>query len=559
MGKIFDYLNWRRQSSRITLDLDEIFLDSRNLPSFDNQQFEGRIEKPISKQAIWGTIGTFLIICLVFAGRIGFIQVVEGKDYATRSNQNRLRHTLVFADRGIIYDRTGEALAWNNPKREYIESGGFAHVLGYIGYPNELELKDGDFNPKEYIGKNGVENTFNSILMGERGVRIEEVDASGRVESDHVSKVPTPGESITLSIDARVQAKLYEIISEVATSNGFKGGAAVLMNVETGEVLSLVSFPEFDMNVMAAGKDRVLINEYVTNPDNPFLNRVVSGLYSPGSTIKPYLGLAALVENIISPTKTIYSSGRLVVPNPYFPDQPSIFNDNKAHGAVDLRRALAVSSNVYFYTIGGGAGGQPGLGISRIEKYSRLAGFGAPTGIELNVEAAGVIPNPEWKAKTFNGEPWRLGDTYHTSIGQYGYLVTPLQVVRAVSYLANNGRLLQPTLVARAEPKVINQSNFSATHFKVIQEAMRQTVTNGTALVLNSPAVEVAAKSGTAEVDASKRYVNAWISGYFPYGRPRYAFVVVMEQGPRGVSAGGGVVMRRLIDWMVIYTPEYLN
>ncbi len=550
-------IHWWRYSK--ALDPDEIFLDSRNLPSFNTQQFEGMIEKPIAKQAIVAMSAIFIAIVLIFLVRVGFLQLVEGDDFTKRGNENRLRQTLVFADRGVIYDRHGVPLAWNDPDRRYIEEAGFAHVLGYIGFPNKIELKEKDFDPKEYMGKSGIENTFNDILMGEKGVKIEEVNAGGQIETDHIVKVAKSGESVTISIDARVQAELYRVIKEIASAHGFKGAAAVIMDVKTGEMLALVSYPEFDSNIMAAGKDTVAIKNFLSDPNNLFLNRPVSGLYTPGSTIKPYLGLAALAENIISPTKTIISTGQLIVPNPYFPDKPSIFPDNKAHGAVDMRRALAVSSNVYFYTIGGGFGSQPGLGIKRIEKYSRLLGFGAPTGIELNAEAAGVIPSPAWKEKVFPGEPWRLGDTYHMAIGQYGYLVTPLQVARAAGAIGNGGLVLKPTLVARPKsPAIERRLDIPGSDFVVIREGMRQTVTGGTGIVLNTPNVNVAAKSGTAQVVAKTR-INAWISGFWPYENPRYSFVVVMESGPLTTNAGGGMVMRRLLDWMAIYTPEYLE
>ncbi len=547
-----------KKRSRV-LDPDEIFLDSRNLPSFNTQQFEGMIERPISKQSLMFASVVFLIVGLIFAGRIGFLQVIQGGSFALRSNQNRLHHTLVFADRGIIYDRNGIQLAWNDPDRKYIKSEGFSHILGYIGFPTEIELKEKDFDPKEYMGKSGVENTFNDVLMGEKGVKIEEVDARGKIESDHVLKVAKPGDSVTISIDSRVQAELYRIIKEIAFDHGFTGAAAVVMDIKTGELIALASYPEFDSNIMATGKDRATINKFLNDSGNLFLNRPVSGLYTPGSTIKPYIGLAALAENIISPSKTIFSSGRLVVPNPYFPDKPSIFPDNKAHGAVDMRRALAVSSNVYFYTIGGGFGSQTGLGIKKIDQYSQLFGFGEVTGIELNAEAAGVVPSPAWKEKVFPGEPWRLGNTYHTSIGQYGYLVTPLQVARAAAMIASGGKVLKPTLIARPKTNTIERTlKIDQADFQVIQEGMRQTVTNGTGIVLNTPNVKVAAKSGTAQV-ASETRINAWISGYFPYDNPRYSFTVVMESGPLTTNAGGGMVMRRLLDWMAIYTPEYLR
>ena len=555
---IFNF--WQRRKRLEVLDPDEIFLDSGNLPSFDTNQLEGKLEKPISKGILTGSFVFFLVAGLLFMGRIGFIQVVEGEELRTRSNQNKLRYTLVFADRGVIYDRNNKSLAWNNPSREYITDPGFAHVLGYIGLPNKIELESADFNHQEYIGKNGVENTFNDILMGQRGIKIEETDASGNTESDHVLQNPEPGKSINLSIDARIQTKLFSIIQNVARDNDFAGGAAAIMDIHTGEVISLISYPEYDPNILAQGKDRTSINQFINNPDKPFLNRVISGLYTPGSIVKPFVALAALHENLISPNKVIYTDGTLVIPNRYFPDKPTTYRDWKNLGPVDMREALAMSSNIYFFHIGGGYNNQPGLGITKINTYSHLFGLGEKTNIELNNESVGVIPNPEWKKKNYEDGDWRLGDTFLTSIGQYGYLITPIEMLRSVAFIANNGLLIEPTLLAKPkEPEIVRQSDIDRKHFKVVQEGMRQVVTNGTGGVLNTPHVKVAAKSGTAEIDATKNRVNAWITGFFPYDNPRYSFVVVLESGRYGGSAGGGVVMRQLFDWMAYETPEYFE
>ena len=549
-----------KKSQKHFLDLDEVFLDSENLSSFDTGQFEDTLERPITKKAIFGIMATFVLISVIFAGRIGFIQVVEGGDFADRSNNNRLRYTHVFADRGIIYDRNNKPLAWNEPERQYIADEGFAHVLGYIGYPNQIELESSEFDPKEYIGKNGVENTFNDILMGQRGIKIEEISATGVIESDHILQTSEPGDSIKLSIDARLQKELFSILKQVATEAGYTGGAVAIMDVESGEVISLVSFPEYDSNILASGDDRSAITKFLTDESKPFLNRVVSGLYTPGSIVKPFVGLAALNENLINPNKIITTRGVLEVPNPYYPDKPSIYRDWKNLGPVNMRQALALSSNIYFIHVGGGFGSQPGLGISKINEYTHLFGLGQKTGIELNAEAQGVIPNPEWKAKTFDGEPWRLGDTYLTSIGQYGYLITPLQMLRSIGMIANGGKLVDPTLIAdRKEPKVERVIDISPEDFAVIRGGMRDVVTSGTGAVLNMKNLAVAAKSGTAEIDASKRYINSWITGFFPYEKPKYSFVVVLEQGPYGAGSGGGVVMRRFFDWLAVNAPEYID
>ncbi|KKW11684.1 MAG: Cell division protein ftsi/penicillin-binding protein 2 [Parcubacteria group bacterium GW2011_GWA2_49_9] len=255
------------------------------------------------------------------------------------------------------------------------------------------------------------------------------------------------------------------------------------------------------------------------------------------------------------------STGSLSVPNPFDPKKPTIFNDWKAHGAVDMRRALAVSSDVYFYEIGGGFEDQKGLGIATIEKYMRMFGFGSvPPGSDMFGEA-GVIPNPEWKKANFNGDGWRLGNTYHTAIGQYGFQVTPLQVVRAIAAVANGGKLLEPRLVEEKDvPPAYSVLPIQTSSFQIVREGMRDAVTEGgTAAGLFIPQVAVSAKTGTAELGTRKQFVNSWVVGFFPYEKPRYAFAVIMERGPHDNTVGGLYVMRELLEWMSVYTPEYLR
>lgn len=553
---------FRRSRNTHYIDPDEIFLDSRNLPSFNTQQFEGRIESPISKRAVYLIALFFLVIGLIFTYRVGVIQVVRGGEFAKRSDDNKLNHTPVFPDRGIVYDRKGVELVWNDGGRKYIDKPGFGHLLGFVGYPTEAQIKEFKYDPKQPVGRDGVEESFNDDLSGEPGLRIEEVNAKGQVESDHVLKEAVPGKSINLSIDARLQEGMYKSIKDLAIQQNFKGGAGVIMDLKTGEVLALTSYPEYDPNVIVSGKDRATIRAYGTDPDNPFLNRAISGRYTPGSTVKPILAMGALSEKTIDPNKFFFTNGKLTLPNPYDPEHPSIFPDNADHGSVDMRKGIAVSSNVYFYILGGGFRDQKGLGIYNIEKYMRLFGLGEKTGINLGGEVDGIIPNPEWKAKTFNGEQWRIGDTYHTSIGQYGVQVTLLQVLRAFAALATDGDIIVPTVLkqeANYTVKPARQLNLNPKDFQVVHEGMRMTVINGTALILNTPEIKLAVKSGSAEIDAGKRYVNSWLSGYWPYDNPRYAFSIVMEQGPRNVTSGAGRVMRNFVDYIKIYAPEYLD
>ncbi|MFH1308406.1 MAG: penicillin-binding transpeptidase domain-containing protein, partial [Patescibacteria group bacterium] len=341
----------------------------------------------------------------------------------------------------------------------------------------------------------------------------------------------------------------------------FQGGAGVIMNINNGEILSLVSYPEYDSQVLTNGEDREKITQFLNDQRKPFLNRAISGLYAPGSIIKPLIAVAALNENVITPEKQILSTGSISIPNPYFPDKFSVFKDWKAHGWVDMRHALAISSDVYFYEVGGGFENQKGLGISKIEKYAKLFGFGGYTSIDLLGEKNGIVPNPELHKETNPEDPvWRVGDTYNASIGQGNFQVTPIQMAVLVSSIANNGKLLKPHLKKDSETVVLkDNSNIPQNYYQVVKEGMRMSVTEGTASALYIAPVKIAAKTGTAEVGGAKKYVNSWVIGFFPYENPKYAFAVVMEKGPYANLVGASAVMRQFFDWVSIYTPEYLK
>jgi penicillin-binding protein 2 len=226
-----------------------------------------------------------------------------------------------------------------------------------------------------------------------------------------------------------------------------------------------------------------------------------------------------------------------------------------------MREAIAVSSNIYFYQVGGGFEDQPGLGIDNIVDYSKAFGLSTKTGIKGLREASGVIPTPAWKEANFADGTWRLGDTYNTAIGQYGYQITPLQITRGIAGIASSGRLPTPTLrkndTAESEPVGMD---IDSTAYRVVQQGMRRAVTSeqGTAHNLDVDYTGVAAKTGTAELGGDKSGVNSWITGYFPYQDPEYAFTVVMEEGPRSNVVGGLYVMRQLLDWMERENIEYL-
>lgn len=554
MARVRDILGRRKRYS--ALEPDEIFMDAENVMSFDTTQLEGRIERPLSER----TYRTFLLVAVLIGALVLaetlYLTVIDGPFYAAWAEDNRLQHDSLIAERGLITDRTGIKLATNTAGassteatalyRSYPYGEATAHLVGYVSYPKRDT--SGVWYQDETVGIAGVEALYNDRLRGENGTIIQEINASGNVVSGSELHAPVPGQDIVLSIDAGLQQKLYDVIKERVDAS-FIGGAGALMDIETGELYALVSYPSFDPEVMSLGEERETIAAYARDERAPFVDRGVSGLYTPGSIIKPFIAAAALEEAVVTPEKTFYSDGKLVVPNPFNPDKPSIFRDWRAHGTVDMRRAIAVSSDVYFYIVGGGFESQRGLGISNINTYARMFGFGEATGFPLEEEPEGVVPSPEWKTETFDESVWRVGDTYNTSIGQYGWQVTLLQSVRATAALANGGRLYTPTIL-KGEPMAYDTIQIAPEHLRVAQEGMRKAVTEGTATALSIEGLRVAGKTGTAETGARKEFINSLVIGYFPYEKPRFAFAVILERAKAGTPVGAPATTRPVLEWI---------
>ncbi|HVU79782.1 MAG TPA: penicillin-binding transpeptidase domain-containing protein [Candidatus Paceibacterota bacterium] len=553
----------RRKKLAQEIAPDEIFLDSSNLPQFDTEHMEGRIERPLGQRSAL-FIGTVVaLLMLVYTGRAIDLQFVNGAAYAKQAAENQLSEQLLFADRGIIADRKGRDLAYNTresvdddfAERAYAPYRGLAHAVGYTKAP----AKDaaGFYFRMSYEGVDGMERALNAALSGQNGIMLSETDAKGAPVSKSVKVEPVPGARVMLSLDAEVTQGLYDAIAHVADQSHFQGGSGVLMDVRTGEIIALTSYPEYSIEALSHG-DQAALDALNSDKRQPFLNRAVNGLYAPGSIVKPFMGVAALEEGVISEHKQILSTGSISLPNPYNPDLPSVFKDWRVNGLTDVREAIAVSSDIYFYEVGGGYKDQPGLGIDRIDKYLRLFGFGSPTGIAGFKEPAGNIPTPAWKEATFDGDPWRIGDTYHTAIGQYGTQVTPLQAVRAVAALANDGTMLTPTLLMGATPQK-SELKLDPHPLQVAREGMRLGVTDGIATAVNVPYVEVAAKTGTAQIGVKNEYLNSWMVGFFPYEHPRYAYAIVLERGPAGTLVGASAATRAFLDWIHEHAPEYLQ
>ena len=575
MNKIIQKIkSKRRKKTNSFIEPDEIFLDSKNLPDFDTQQFEGQISKPISRNSMIAIEFVFCLLVLLFGVRLYILQIKNGDSYSIMSKNNSLNIEPIFAPRGNIYDRNDVLLAWNNTAtddtpwgaRVYTSNPGFSHVLGYVGYPAKDSY--GNFWQTNILGRDGVEKKYNDILSGINGSNIVEKDIKGQVQGGSIVNQPIAGKNVTLTIDSRLQAKMYELLSTYIKLANFRSGSAVMMDSRNGDIITMTNFPEYNSNIMSSGSDHQTISMYLTSSLTPLLNRAVSGMFTPGSVVKPYIGLEALKENVVTPTTQICSCGSITVPNPYDPAHPGIFKDyNPNNGWVDIRHAIAVSSNIFFMEVSGGYKSQKGIGITNLGKALERFGLTEKTGVDLSNEKSGVVPSPEWKAKKFSGEPWRVGDTYNTAIGQYGVQVTPLEMVRAVGALSQNGVFVTPHVfktdsVDSTEDSFVSQSktvtDISPDEYSVIKEGMRLGATVGTGKMFASLPFDVASKTGTAQVGPNGTFVNGWVNAFFPYENPHYVIVVMLEHGTQNIGTATRIAYD-FLDWVRINAPEYVN
>lgn len=442
--------------------------------------------------------------------------------------------------------------------RRYGESSLLSHLLGYLGKMTEEEIGNNpDYSPTEYIGKSGLELSYERTLRGRPGTVEVEVDSMGNPKKETVAATPQAGKNLILSVDLELEKKIYEALESALTRLNASQAAAVALDPQTGDVLALVSVPGFDANLFAKGISFADYQAIAKDPLKPLFNRAIAGTYPSGSLIKPLLAAAALQEGVVTPNKTILSTGGIVIRNQYSDEIAYTFNDWKigGHGAVNMIKALAESVNTYFYTIGGGYGDVKGLGLERIKRYAELFGWGTILGIDVPGEKAGLIPDEEWK-KNVKGERWYVGDTYNISIGQGDVAITPLQVSAAVAAIANNGTLYQPKLVKKiieqqriieeVEPRAIRNGFISAANLEVVRRGMREAVVSGSSRALFDLPVKAAGKTGTAQFKKDK--THAWFSGFAPYENPEIVITVLIEEGGEGSSAAVPVA-KEVLQW----------
>lgn len=497
----------------------------------------------------------------VYEAKLEYVSAVAGLDKEEVRKQIAAMDQGSYQVRSIAQDITKDAalvligksselkgfVVENNPIREYKDPLVFSHVVGYTGKINQEELderKDRDYLLNDYIGKTGIEVEYEQYLRGIYGQRQNEIDATG-IFKKKLAEVPSqPGSNLKLNIDYDLQKKIYDSMVEIMARGKSKKGAAVATNPKTGEVLALVSLPGYDGNQFAHGITSKEYSSLVTDPNIPLLNRVISGTYAPGSTVKPMLGLAALTEGVVKPETKIVDDGVIRV------GAFTYYGYNRSGlGVMDLYSAIARSSDIYFYTIGGGRAGLDiqGLGPDKLAEWYRKFSLGQTLGIDLPQEKPGLVPDPAWKQKTV-GEQWYLGNTYHYSIGQGDLLVTPLQVNSWTSTLANGGKIMKPYILDQvigkngritfqSKSEVLNDNFLDPISVKVVQNAMRQTITAGSAQSLKNLPMQVAGKTGSAQyLNGNLSATHAWFTSYAPFEDPQIALTVLVEGGGEGSS-----------------------
>lgn len=442
-----------------------------------------------------------------------------------------------------------------HPRRSYLSRGVTAHLLGYLGEigPSQLKiLRHEGYKMGDVVGQFGLEKSWEKYLRGRSGGQQVEVDALGKQVRIIDQREDIPGHSIFLTVDRDLQEIAYRALRG-------KRGAIVVLDARNSAILGLVSTPAFDPNAFARGISAKEWKRLIQDVARPLHNKAIQGIYPPGSVFKIVLAIAALEEGIVTPETSITCHGSLDVGGRVFRDwKPT------GHGKVNLHKALVESCDVYFYHIG------QELGVDRIAQYARKLGLGEKTGIALDGERGGLIPDTRWKKRRF-GEPWFPGETPSVSIGQ-GYVgVSPIQIANLMAAVANGGTLYQPWFVSKVEdidgrlireygPKKIRSLHLRENTLAILRRALTDVVQSdkGTGKKARSPLALIAGKTGTAQVAAMFGAVvksedlpyairdHAWFVAYAPAERPEIVVVVLLEHGGHGSDAAP--VAKELIE-----------
>ena len=433
------------------------------------------------------------------------------------------------------------------PIRDYIYGEYAAHVFGYVSEINEEELerrKDEGYKSGYIIGKFGLERIYDKEVRGINGGDQVEVDVSGRPVQLLGRQSPVPGNDLVLTIDKHLQEVAEQAVDAQLAVVHAHAAAAVVMNPQTGEVLAMVSRPAFNPNLFAGGISTQNWNALNNNPYHPMDNKAITGEYPPGSTFKIVTGTAALAEHKVTPQEKIFDAGHHWI-------IPKTNAGGEALGWINFQEAMAHSDNVYFYEMGNR------LGVDALERYARMFGLGARTGIDLPYEAEGLAPNRKYKADNFEDGEWYLSETFDAAIGQGFNLVTPLQAAMVMGEIAANGKRYQPHLVQRIvdvhgntvrefQPKLLSELDVSPSVIRNVQEGLHSVTKIGTAAgVFAGFPIDIAGKTGTAENSQGRDH--GWFVAYGPYVNPNIVIAVIVEQGGFG-SMSAVPIGRRILE-----------
>ncbi|MET0044308.1 MAG: penicillin-binding protein 2 [Candidatus Thiodiazotropha sp. 6PLUC3] len=442
--------------------------------------------------------------------------------------------------------------------RDYPQGVQTAHLLGYVGRINEKELLQIDtsnYSGTDFIGKNGVEKSYESMLHGQVGLQQVEVNAKGRVLRVLENQPPQPGDNLQLFLDMELQSTALEALGEY-------NGAVVAMDIETGGVLTLVSKPGYNPNLFVDGISSKAYRALESSLDNPLFNRAIRGQYPPGSTVKPFIGLAGLEYDVVGFHQETYCPGYYQLPG-----KEHKYRDWKkwGHGKVDMHQAIVQSCDVYYYELA------RTLGIDRLHEFLTGFGFGIPSKVDLDGELSGLMPSRDWK-QSKRREPWYPGETLIVGIGQGYFLATPLQLASATATLANRGHRIRPRVVAtiespdkvkRESPKIEDVLHqLDPEHWNQVISAMTDVVEGqrGTARSIRSNEYRIAGKTGTAQVfsvkqdeeydeenTAKRKRDHALFIAFAPVESPKIAIAVVVENGGHGGSVAAPIA-RKVMD-----------
>ena len=460
------------------------------------------------------------------------IKVLENLDWKTleilETNKNYLEGISLVEDFQRIY-----------PQNE-----SFSHLLGYVNKPSKKDLNLPYISnmPLLNIGKQGLEKTFNELLVGQPGNREVEVNSSGRIIREISKNLSTKGKELNLSIDSKIQKYLTSRIAE------HKAGSIVLLDIETGEILSMVSTPNFNSNLIIQKPNVDYWNSLLNNSLSPLTNRSIQGLYAPGSTFKMIVAIAALKDGLIDKNDKVFCEGKIEFGDRFFHCWKT-----KGHGNMDIVSAIQESCDVFFYNL------SIKVGIDRIAEVAKDFGLGQTYNVKLLNQKEGIIPNKKWKKNTYK-KSWYGGETLNAAIGQGYVLTSPLQLAIMTARIASGGKKINPSILKISKKTSFNNMNKYAESLKIINEAMFKVVNESKGTAINSKAsnFNFSGKTGTSQVKKItmeeresdnfrkkeiewKNRDHALFVGYMPSEKPRYSLSVVIEHGGSGASTAAPI------------------